>query len=229
MTPVTEQKHPQGMVLLFTLCILALLAILGAVVFLSTKDDAYVSANTAISRDAFTKADFTARIGVFMGRALLHEDIGKPSDTLSAGGVAGRPGFLVELNNFTIGNILDLDSEDVETATRNRYLLALGGQVDVNGDGSNDEPHIRVNYQYDDAGTRRQLVGTASVSYSHPEPLVRNEGEIPTYIVVTSDGRVPTTGRNDSSPPLDPSNYLTGDEYAKHSIVTAIYKEVPQQ
>lgn len=235
MTPVIEQKHPQGMVLVFTLCILALLMILGATIFMSTKDEVYVTSDLSASRDAFTKADLTAHITVFLARADLNFTDLKVS--LSPGGVDGRPKFVVDMNNFS--DKIKLDKNTSALNTRNRYVLAADGNPNLDGDEtktSQEEedmrPHVTVHYQYGNSDTQRQLVGSASIATGHPAknaPGSLQEGkEIPTFLVVTADGRIPTRGQDLSSPPEDPANYFTGDPYAKHAIVATIYKEVPQ-
>ena len=220
-----DQKHPRGSVLLFTLCILALMMILGATLFLATQDELYVSSDNTVSRDAFSKADLTARMAVFLARASLDESVGSVSSSLSPGGVSGRPEFVVGMNNFT--QFINDDHDDAQSNIRKRYILAAGGEIDLTGDGPVDpaiKPHVTVEYEY--GSGLRQMVGTAAVAVSYVQPLTQKENvEIPTYLIVTADGRVPV---GDTAGEDDPSNFFTGKSSAKHGIVTTIYKEVPQ-
>lgn len=226
------KENPQGMVLIFVLGILALLAILGATVFLTTKDEVQVSSETHISRDAFTKADLTARVAVFLARTALTGSAGDSQDSLAAGGVAGRPEFVVELDNFSTDGFQQLEHQITDDLIRERYLMAVDGH-------NTKVPHVKVYYQYDGATTKRQLIGTAAVGIGYNKPddvggladgqyddISEGGATNRVYLVISADGRIPTRGRDAATPPTDPSNYIEGDSEAKHGIVTAIYREL---
>jgi len=232
MTPDIKKEHPQGMVLLFVLGILALLMILVSTIFMTTQDEVQVSSENLVSREAFTKADLTARVAVFLARASLKSSAGKPADSLLDGGIAGRPEFAIVLNNFSPENFLDIDDQATAEQIRDRYILAADGSSSV-------RPHVEVYYQYDNSPTSRQLIGTAAVARGTSrlddiggrgegqyDNIPSNPGSVVVFLVVSANGRVPL--RTAGGPlEVDPSNYFTGAENAKHSIVTTIYQDLP--
>lgn len=218
------------MVLMFTLGILALLAILGATIFLATQDDLQVSAETTIGRDAFSKADFTTVFAAYLGRvAITAGSAGDVADTLAPGGIAGRPGFVVNLHDLTKAGLLQLGETNTEDLIKERYILATDGNT-------GKRPHVEVFYYYGGDPDKKQLVGTAAIGYGQGDPTEAgtcladncNAGidspSKPYYLVISSDGRVPQRGQDSSPPVKDPSNYYDGDNDAKHTIVTAIYR-----
>lgn len=246
---IDRQKHPQGMVLIFTLGILALLAILGATIFLTTRDDAQVAKELQTGREAFTIADLTARLAIFFGRVTVEFHSGEVISSLSPGGVADRPEYIVETHNFSETEFQQLRYNLTDDLIRQRYLLATFSDQNI-------EPHVKVYAQYDGSSSKRQLIGTAAVGIGYHVPggmpsssspggsgggaaggpgvgSLGEEGygggsggglEVKTFLVITANGRVPTRGQGQNNPPIDPSNYFTGDSNAKHSIVTSIYR-----
>ena len=238
MTPGIKKEHPQGMVLLFVLGILALLMILVSTIFMTTKDEVQVSAENFSSRDAFTKADLTARLTVYLARTTLYGSAGATSDSLAVGGIAGRPEFAIKLaSNFTTDGFMDIGDKVTDPQIEKRYLLAANGLAE---ESPAVEPHVQVYYQYDNAPSERQLIGTSAVALGTGSPdAVGGQGEgqydpiatggysVRAFLVVSANGRVPL---RKSGVPLevDPANYFTGAENAKHSIVTAIYQEIMQ-
>lgn len=225
-----KQEHPEGIILVFTMGILALLAILGVTLFLATKNELKVAGDTAVGRDAFIKADFTTQLTAFLGEAALTTNrAGDLAELLSPGGVASRPGFVVRVHNFSEAGFQQLEYKNTEKLTKKRLLRATDGN-------SSDQPHVEIFYQYDStAPNRLQLVGTAAVGFGLPDPQTPgmcledscNDGvgsaSVPYFLVINADGRIPTSGQNDLTPVTDPSNYYSGDPAAKHSIISAIY------
>lgn len=230
MTPGIRQEHPQGMVLLFVLCILALMMILGSTIFMTTKDDVQISGENLSSREAFTKADLTARMSVYLARTTLYGSPGGTSDTLADGGVAGRPQFAVELiSNFNKNGFLEIDDRMTSAQIKDRYVIAADGISTV-------QPHVRVYYQ---EGSERQLIGSAAVALGTSsadamgslgegqyDQIATGGYSVTAILMVSADGRVPVQPGGVWQE--DPANYFTGTENAKHSIVTAIYQEIMQ-
>lgn len=227
MSPVIKQEHPKGVVLIFTLGILALLAILGATIFLATKDEVQMTNENTISRDAFHKGDFSAILAASLGHMQLKgQSAGTLSDALKPGGVSGRPGFVVEVNNFTYDGFLQLQYRNTADLVMQQYLLATDSNSSL-------RPHVEVFYEYGGSSSKRQLIGTAAVGLGLPDPkALGSQGQYDDqgfsnnfiFLVISANGRVPARGRDESAPPRDPSNYFTGDIDAKHSIITTVYR-----
>ena len=257
MTPAIKPDQPRGMVLIFVLCVLAILAILCTSIFLSTRDELQVSADNSVSRDAFTKADLTARLAVFLSRTALYGSPGDPIDSLKSGGVAGRPEFEIEMiDKFGTKTFQKVGDQMTDGLIKQRYIWAVSGHPDSTYPEDPEEldkgdvaavPHVAVYYKYaaEEAagGGQRQLVGTAAVAYGRAKKTAVGSQREEDYkqggggaftrvfLIVTADGRVPVgpkdkTGQTDL--PVDPSNYLLGDDFARHSIITTIYKEILQ-
>lgn len=222
MTAAIDKQHPKGMVLIFVLGILIILAILGASIFLTTKTDYQVSSDTHTGRDAFANADLTARISVLLGRALIDPGGGTPSQALNSGGISGGPVYNVKINNFALNSFQQLedpttgDPKVTDAMTKKRYLLMTGA--------GGTTPPVQM-YKSD------ILVGTAAISFGRgriTDPGSGAEGDysgltpfsIPAYLVVSADGRVPR-----STDP-DAANYIEGDAGAKHTIITTIFRDI---
>lgn len=234
MTPGIKKEHPQGMVLLFVLGVLALLMILAATIFMTTQDEVQVSAENFTSREAFTKADLTSRVGVYLARTTLYGSPGEISETLAGGGVAGRPEFVVNVRpNFGTNDFLEIGDKVTNEQILERYVLAADASPSA-------KPHVEVYYQYDNNTSKRQLIGTAAVAIgTGASDGLGSQGEgqydqiatggysVRAFLVVSANGRVPYRTK-DSTLPVDPSNYFTGAGNAKHSIVTTIYQEIMQ-
>lgn len=243
MKAAVDPRHPKGMVLIFALGILAMLAILGLSIFLTTKTDLQVSTDTHVGRNAFSNADLTARTAVLLARSVVLPSGGATSDLLSAGGLTGRPPFSINMNNFTLSGFQQLEDQVTDDLVKERYLIMAGT--------SGRKPHVEV---YSKAGRQKNgvmignqvdvIIGTAAVAYGHgrvTDPGSNEEGSysgsnvgafaIPVFIVISADGRVPQINgaQLDSSPgsiDSDQANYIDGDASAKHSIVTTIYREL---
>ncbi|MDL2260181.1 hypothetical protein LJB99_04840 [Deltaproteobacteria bacterium OttesenSCG-928-K17] len=210
------------MVIIFVLGILAMLAILGASIFLTTKTDYQVSSDTHTGREAFTNADLTLRTSVLLGRALIDPGAGTPSDALKNGGVSGGPVYSLVIHDFNLNKFQQLEDpltgnpKVTDAMTKERYLLMTGA--------GGKTPPVRM---YKD----NILVGTAAISYGRgriTDPGGGAEGDysgltpfsIPAYLIVSVDGRVPQSSDTDSA------NYIEGDVSAKHTIITAIFRDI---
>ena len=227
MSPVIKQEHPQGMVLVFTLGILALLAILGTTIFLATKDEVQMANENTTSRDSFHKGDFSAILAASLAHMQIKgQSAGTLDDALKPGGVSGRPGFVVKVNNFTYDGFMQLQYQNTADLVKQQYLMATDSSTSL-------RPHVEVFYEYDGNPDRRQLIGTAAVGLGLPDPKgIGSQGQFTEpgfsnefiFLVISADGRIPTRGRDDTTVPEDPSNYYTGDKEAKHSIITTVYR-----
>lgn len=207
--------------------------ILMATIFITAKDEVQVSSEYLGSRDAFTKADITNRMAVYLARTALYGSPGEASDSLAVGGIAGRPEFAIALNNLNTSGFIEIKDKMTDADVRDRYILATDGNTSI-------RPHVEVYYQYDNSPTKRQLVGTAAVAIgtdtsegpgSQGDPqydsIAVGGYNVRVFLVVSANGRVPLQ-RGGGPLELDPSNYYTGTEDAKHSIVTAIFQEIMQ-
>ncbi|MDR1921428.1 MAG: pilus assembly PilX N-terminal domain-containing protein [Candidatus Adiutrix sp.] len=221
--PKISPYCPEGSILMFSLVILLMIGLMGAIIHLNTTTELRISHDTYEGRDAFTKADSTARVGLLLGRALLYSEAGDPGDYVR-GDVSGadRP-FKVELDtaNFTLANVAKFT--DIVTAEdiKNRYLQATHAD-------SAETPQVKVLYG-------DEVIGTASVDIGYGSPnqpgaslgqhtYNRDDGNTVTaFVVVTADGRVSRPAPGGS--PGDNANYFRGDYEATHSIVTTIFRE----
>ena len=233
----TADRQPRGSVLLFTLVILVLLGLMGASLMMNTRTELSVTQSTYLGRDAFAKADYTARLALFLGRALLNQTAGDPCDFLtSTSGPAGRPGFTVRIGaNITCSNsggstdlTQDLIRQESEMPTlediADRYLQATGS-ANAPGTTFHYKPHLTVLYG-------GQVVGTAALTMyysgisdpggSQGDDFYGSQGEnsVRVYLVVSADGRLPR------APGEDSANFYSGGRTSTRSIVTAVYREI---
>jgi hypothetical protein len=197
-----------GMILAFTLVLLLLVSLMGALILTSARTEVSISGNNRTGREAFNVADSAAGIVTLLSRIVIHPELGPPSQVLHA--VAG-PSFpmTVEINEdrFTLGA---LQAEAAEFDYAKRYREAVDPASVVT-------PHVtfRVN---------GVVVASAVVSLESTYPVQSgaSEGANDAYdtgggasvtlnVVVTVSGASPLTGLGSSEDP--------------HSIVTAIYRE----
>ena len=236
--PAASPRAPRGSVLMFTLVILVLLGLMGVSLMRNTRTELTVSQNTYQGRDAFAKADSTARLALFLGRTLLNASAGRPcevvnNDSPPAG--FGRPEFRVRIgkdvenNNdteqnspcegFTLMEIQQTGEMPTIDDILERYLQATSSS-------DAPPPHIQILYN-------GQVVGSAAVSLYSTSPSdpggslgdsgygSQGEHSIKVYLVVSSNGRLPRTPGEDAG-----NFYDDGAQGATHSIVTAIYREI---
>jgi Tfp pilus assembly protein PilX len=209
------QAHPRGMVLMFTLVIMLLMSLMGAAVMMNTRTELNISHNTYMGRDAFAKADATARIGVQLARALLYPGAGAPGDYVTTTGNGSL--FTVEIEpGFTLSELQELGENESIEKIQERYLRA----------GAAETPHLTIKYG-------GQVVGTAAVSISSASSQAAggSQGQhtydgasgttTKVYLIVSSDGRIPS--KNSAG---DAGKYYGGQSEATHSIVTTIFQEI---
>jgi hypothetical protein len=115
------KKHPQGMILAFTLMILLLMSLMGAAILVSTRNEINITGNTRVSRDAFALTDTAARIATLMGRIIVHPELGSPEQVLSA---VGSPRFPVDVSIESSFNLGALKQEAVtgNNTIEERYM-----------------------------------------------------------------------------------------------------------
>ena len=222
--------HPEGSVLMFTLVILVLLGLMGFSIMLNTRSELNISQNNYQGRDAFAKADSTARLALFLGRTLLNGSAGSPCDIINSDAqVAGRPKFEIKIGddglcgNFTLIDLQQSGEMPTMDEIVDRYLQATASSDDPS---SPLFPHLQIFYG-------GQVVGTAALSLYGPNPSapggslgdagygLQGEQSIKVYLVVSANGRLPRTDG------VDAGNYFSDDpKGATHSIVTAIYREL---
>ena len=231
-------RHPSGSVLVFTLVILILLGLMGASLMVNTRTELRVSHNTYLGRDAFSKADLTARLTLFVGRSLLNGSAGPICDILSAlaSPPAGRPTYEIRLGSTTIctsaSGLTDLTQESITRSDENltiqdildRYLQATAS-ASAPGSAFSDPPQVTVLQG-------GQVVGTAALALYYNN--LGNEGggigdegyggqgenSIRVYLVVSANGRLPLEAG------VDAANFYGGGSPATHSIVTTVYREI---
>lgn len=219
-----DAKHPQGTVLVFTLIILALMAILGAALFLNTNAEVRITQNTYQGRATFSKADAMARLGVLFSRTALTPVAGSIGEYLAAGSGGGtRPPFEVELvnDNLSFDDLNLLTGKTTIDNIRDRYLRATGA------DGY-PQPIATLRYG-------GQIVGTVTVDVNMEETTPpgssdREGGYNPdtgsvtvVYLIVAADGRLLKSAEVNAE---DAGNYFSDDLMSTHSIINVIFREV---
>jgi hypothetical protein len=226
-------RHPRGSVLLYTIVILLLMTLMGAALMVNSRTELQISGNTAQGRDAFTKGDASARVGLLLGRAFLHPSSGEPRDYLNNDktGDAGNKPFKVKLHDDiqTDNNLQQIAGSITMDQIRERYLSVTEADVD---------PHLTVEYG-------DQVVGTAFIGLGKNIPDLFDEGKaaaggfaltgggtlgdgsyntggsgesnIKVYLVISSQGRVP----------LESGKTYYDETYpSTHSIISTIFREV---
>lgn len=216
--------HPRGSVLIFTLVILLLMTLMGAALLVNSRTEMQISGTTAKGRDAFTKADATARVALMFTRAYLHPTAGNPRDYLNAdkSGQGGRKPFEVipDTNLNSMDDLQELKGSITVDEIKERYLRIIEAK---------GTPHFQVTYGEDKANNS-VVVGTAYVGLAYDGSATgggsigeRDYGaadagySITTFFVVSSQGRI-DEGENKS--------FIDEDRAGVHSIVTTIFREV---
>jgi hypothetical protein len=225
---------------MFTMVILILLGLMGVSLMVNTRAELSVSHSTYLGRDAFAKADSTAHLALFLGRALLSAQAAgdSPCDILNTNAQpGGRPKFEIKIGSdglcgdFTLEKVTQAGEMTTQRDIIDRYLQATGS-ANAPGSSFTALPHVQVLYD-------GQVVGTAALAvyYSGPggggpsggssggtvgdDPYGSLGGSsLKVYLVVSADGRRP------QAPGEDAANYYSGRDGAPHSIVTAVYREI---
>lgn len=231
--PAPSDRHPRGAVLIYTIVILLLMTLMGAALMVNSRTELQISSNTAQGRDAFTKADASARVGLLLGRAFLHPSSGDPGDYLdnSKTGNAGNKAFKVALDPAikTESHLQQIAGAITLEQIRERYLSVTEADM---------EPNLTLQY-----GDR--MVGNAFIGLAKNIPDLFDEGQasaggypltgggtlgdgsynvggsgesnIKVYLVISSLGRVPQE---------DGKTFYDETYPSTHSIVSTIYREI---
>lgn len=219
METTVDQRQPQGFILIISLFILVLLGLMGFALLANTRTEISITGATAQGRQAFTRADATARLAVLLARPLFQTGAGIPSDYIVNEAVGDRPPFEVSLNNFALSADLDkVGGSLTDDEILRRYLTATdAAQASASPDLT---PQVVLSHD-------GEVIGSAYVSFYVPQPLTQGESSYSDsgmllYLIVSADGRLPLGGGS------DPGNYYQGTQETKHSIVTTIYRDLLQ-
>ncbi|MDR2349378.1 MAG: pilus assembly PilX N-terminal domain-containing protein [Deltaproteobacteria bacterium] len=202
----TRKGFRGGMVLAFTLCVLALMSLMGIAILSSTKTELRLTGNTRLNRQAFNTADNAARIAAFLTLALLNprtddirEIINKPPSP------GPREPVEIELSSkfspeALIGNPATPDFDE-------RYLAAGAGE------GTGD-PHLVFKMNGNTVATAVVSLETSDLT---PDGMTLSTGDpndsgggpkLRVGLVVTVRGR--STDLSDALPAgSDPSSVVT--------------------
>lgn len=219
--------QPRGSVLVYTIVVLLLMTLMGAALMVNSRTELQISGYTAQGRDAFTKADATARVALLVGRAFLHPVSGDPRHyrSVSKSGEAGKKAFDVIVDNGLQGfnDFQKIDRSLSVQDIADRYLTVTEAQ-------GKDKPHIILTYGLDDKNNG-VVVGTSyiSLAFNGTDTGGGSIGErdysapdagyfIRAYFVISSQGRVPQDSDN--------KGYLDEKFPGTHSIVTSIFREI---
>lgn len=219
--------QPRGSVLIYTIVVLLLMTLMGAALMVNSRTELQISGYTAQGRDAFTKADATARVALLVGRAFLHPVSGDPRHyrDVSDSGKAGKKPFDLIVDDGLQGfnDFQQVDRSFSVQDIADRYLTVTEAQ-------GKQTPHILLTYGLDNKN-KKVVVGTSYISlafngtdtgggsigerdYSAP-----NAGySIRAFFVISSQGRVPQDADNEG--------YLEEKFPGTHSIITTIFREI---
>ena len=226
---ISNKKHPEGYILLFTLIILILMSLMGSVLLFNTTAEVRVSSNLSQGRLAFTRAESAAQTALFLARAALSPGAGtldswlnKDKDDWPAWPSGSAPKVLdlpyVKVSDDFPTTVDGNSGELTHDEIMEHYLTIL----------QNVDPHL-VLYQKNADGTE-VVVGAASVVFTGAGITTGGSiiggsggggaGQIGTYIVVRATGKVPRGT-------VDGVDY-DDDESAEdaQSIVSTIYLNV---
>lgn len=210
MRTTIDSKHPRGSVLLFTLVTLALLALMGFALVGTAITEVGISGSTNQGRQAFTRADATARLAILLARPILQPNAGGPDQYLNDNSPNGRPPFEIVLNNFTstdsIPKVDGISLEEIKT----RYLAATE---------ANAGPQITLKHGGEVVGTAYITRYEAPAPNGEEEKSDNNRGNL-VYLIISANGRLPRGGG------ADPGNYYDGSQDTKHTIVSTIYRDM---
>jgi hypothetical protein len=231
-TASPAEKHPQGMVLAFTLCILLLMTLMGTAILLNSRTELNISSNTSLGRNAFAAADTAARIATLMGRILLHPELGNPKAIVDGAASGAGPAFPLTIEvNANKFNLARLRNDEASYNYTLRYIRA--GREDYDA-ASLDllAPHIVFKTKL--AGVER-TVATASLALDHQEPVGAGMslgggdaydggggGHLQIVLAVSVNGRAlsdkPTPAGTDGA-------FDGGTADIPHSVITTLFRE----
>jgi hypothetical protein len=207
-----NKKHPEGMILAFTLMLLALISLMGIAILTSSTTELSISGHNRIGREAFNSADTSARIATLLSRILLHPELGNPDEVITTSDEPSMP-ITIELNDdrFTLAKIQQEAHENGFSYT-DRYQEALGTNT------TGLEPHLVFK-------VKDRQIATATISFEADNPIGAgsslsvadsyDEGggaAVQVNLIITVNGRpMRTISLNEIDEP--------------HSLLTAIYRE----
>jgi hypothetical protein len=206
------KDHPEGMILAFTLMLLAVVSLMGMAILSSSSTELAISSHNRVGREAFNSADTSARIATLLGRILLHPELGNPQQVLTSSSRPVMP-LTIDINQsrFTLANI----QEEGQTGDFNytgRYEEVLG-TISTGLD-----PHL--SFKVND-----RVVSTAMISLESASPIGSGSSLSASDQYDTSGGAglqvnliVTVNGR-----PMRTNLGKVSDE--PQSLLTAIYRE----
>lgn len=220
--------HPKGTVLIFTLVILLLVGLMGAAILLNTRTELNISHNTSVGRDAFSRADMTARIATLMGRVLLHPELGSAQALFSGADSSDDNTLIVQFNDtwFNTAAMKEEAMDDYDPVKR--YVRASRFLEGSSGDEfSADTPQL----VFREKGSGK-IVSTASISMDYGEAVQdgmsldsgsfydsSSGSTIRVVLTVTVSGHPPVAGTSGNA-------YDGGSSDLPHSVITTIFREI---
>lgn len=211
-------KNPEGSVLLFAFIVMLLMGLMSVAIFLNTRTELSISHNTAMGRDAFTKADAAGRVAIQLARVLVTSGTGNPEQYIPE---SLKGPFEVEINSaltqtFNDSNMVTLAGENTEQDILNRQLAAMAVK----------QPHVIIKYN-------GEVVGTAAVAIGYLKPApggsmgggggggegAGTPASQDVAITVVATGRV-AGGAGDGA-----TNFFDGNAKAPHSVISTIFKD----
>jgi hypothetical protein len=199
-----------GMILPFTLAILALISLMGFYILGRTRIELSITGNIRNSQQAFASADSFAPLAVLMSRLLLHPEIGTPEQIISKPESSNaKIPFSLSINE-TRYNIAQIKKDSTSFDVQKRYLeTGFMGQ-------SENPPHLTFQ-------VGRNQVAAAVISMDNSNLVMdgmsinggdnydkNNGSSLAVNLVVSVNGQT-----------LSSKNLLTDI----NSFVTAIYRE----
>lgn len=227
--------QPRGTVLMYTFVILMLMTLMGSALMVNSRTELQITGSTVQGRDAFTKADATAQLGLLAARAIMQPTAGDVRDMLdnTKSGDIGQKEFEVEINSdlYTSNHFQSIKDLVTVDDIRERYLRVTEGD-------SSNEPHLILKYGGDQVGTAYiglavrvpAEAGTSPDGYNPLNYAVAGSGSLedghygsdtgtnpPVFLVVSSQGRRPKDAG---------STYYDEAQAGINSVITLIFREI---
>ena len=220
-------SHPRGTVLIFTLVILLLMAMMGTAIMLNTRTELSISYNTNVGRDAFNRADMTARIATLMGRVLLHPELGEPKAIFDGASGGGDSALTVELDRNWFNKAAFREKAMDDYDAMERYLLTSRFLEGSSGDEfSKDTPQLVFRQK------SGEIISTAALSMDYGDVVQpgmsldsgnaydpSGGSSVRVVLLVTVSGHPPVANKADNA-------YSGGNSDLPYSVITTIFREI---
>jgi len=215
---------------MYTFVVLMLMTLMGAALMVNSRTELQISGATAQGRDAFTKADATARVALLLTRAFLHPSAGDARDYLnnSKTGQAGKAPFEVIVSDDVqfYNDLQQIRGSITIDQIRERYLRVTE---------ADEEAHLTLKYDNQVVGTA--FMGVTSTAPDEYDPDSYSSGGyastgggsvgdrsyedvnnyvVKVYLVISAMGRLTK----------DDAGYTDEGQSGVYSVITSVFREI---